>query len=128
MTNDDVRTDDLTTADSTDDIANPSPTPNEDATPDETAEEDRSLLPPDEEAEIVRRWETIQAGFVDEPRKAVQDADNLVAGLMRRLAETFSETRGDLEAQWGRGNQVSTEDLRVTLQRYRAFFGRLLRV
>ena len=127
MTKDDVRTEDLVTADSTDDIANPSGSA-ADAFPDQAADEARSLLPPDEEAEIVRQWESIQAGFVDEPHKAVQDADNLVAGLMRRLAETFSETRGDLEDQWGRGDQVSTEDLRVTLQRYRAFFGRLLRV
>ena len=58
----------------------------------------------------------------------MEEADELVAGLMRRLAETFAETRGDLEGQWGRGDQVSTEDLRVTLQRYRSFFGRLLRV
>jgi hypothetical protein len=128
MTKDDVRTDDLITGESTDDIANPNPSPADDTTPDKAADEERSLLPPDEEAEIVRRWETIQAGFVDEPREAVQEADNLVAGLMRRLAETFSETRGGLEDQWGRGDEVSTEELRVTLQRYRAFFGRLLRV
>jgi hypothetical protein len=128
MTNDDVRTDDLVTADSTEDIANPDRNRAQDEAPGDAADEGRSLLPPDEEAEIVRQWEAIQAGFVDEPRKAVQEADNLVAGLMRRLAETFSETRGGLEDQWGRGDQVSTEDLRITLQRYRSFFGRLLRV
>jgi hypothetical protein len=71
-------------------------------------------------------WETIQAGFVDEPRGAVERADTLVADLMQRLAAGFAEERSRLEAQWDRGDEVSTEDLRIALQRYRSFFGRLL--
>jgi hypothetical protein len=84
------------------------------------------LLAKDDEDDFLRQWEAIQAGFVDEPRQAVEHADALVAGLMRRLAETFSDARGRLEAQWDRGDDVSTEDLRVSLQRYRSFFARLL--
>jgi hypothetical protein len=72
------------------------------------------------------RWQEVQAGFVDEPRQAVQDADGLVAELMQRLAETFSEERSSLESQWDSGEDASTEDLRVALQRYRSFFDRLL--
>jgi hypothetical protein len=72
------------------------------------------------------RWEEIQVRFVDEPRGAVEDADALVATVMQRLAEGFAQERERLEAQWGRGEDISTEDLRVTLQRYRAFFQRLL--
>jgi hypothetical protein len=72
------------------------------------------------------RWESIQTGFVDEPRRAVQDADTLVAELMRNLADSFSAERKDLEGQWDRGGDVSTEDLRVALRRYRSFFDRLL--
>ena len=64
--------------------------------------------------------------FVDEPRGAVEDADALVANVMQRLAEGFAQERERLEAQWGRGEDISTEDLRVALQRYRAFFQRLL--
>lgn len=79
-------------------------------------------------AELRRSWDGIQAGFVDEPRRAVQEADHLVAATMKRLAETFAEERAGLEAQWARGDDVSTEDLRVSLQRYRAFFGRLLAI
>ena len=45
---------------------------------------------------------------------------------MRRLAETFSQERQQLESQWDRDGDVSTEDLRVALQRYRSFFDRLL--
>lgn len=90
------------------------------------ASEGEPLLEQDEEAGFLRRWEDIQAGFVDEPRQAVQEADALVAGLMKRLAETFSEARTQLEGQWDRGDRVSTEELRITLQRYRSFFTRLL--
>ena len=77
---------------------------------------------------IPSRWDSIQTGFVDEPRKAVEQADNLVASAMKRLAEVFAEERSKLEKQWDRGDNVSTEDLRVALQRYRTFFQRLLSV
>jgi hypothetical protein len=74
------------------------------------------------------RWEAIQTGFVDEPRVAVEQADSLVAEVMKRLAEVFADERTTLEQQWGRGDNVSTEDLRVALKRYRSFFERLLSV
>jgi hypothetical protein len=76
--------------------------------------------------EFQARWEEIQVRFVDEPRGAVEDADALVATVMQRLAEGFASEREQLEAQWGRGEDISTEDLRVALQRYRSFFRRLL--
>ncbi len=85
-----------------------------------------SLLPADMDATFQQRWEKIQTRFVDEPRGAVEDADTLVANLMQQLAEGFAKERERLEAQWGRGEDISTEDLRVALQRYRTFFQRLL--
>jgi hypothetical protein len=85
-----------------------------------------SLLPADMDATFQQRWEEIQTRFVDEPRGAVEDADGLVANLMQQLAEGFAKERERLEAQWGRGEDISTEDLRVALQRYRTFFQRLL--
>ena len=84
------------------------------------------LLPREENAEFQGRWEKIQTGFVDEPRQTVEQADELVAQVMKRLAEGFATERERLEGQWGRGEDVSTEDLRITLQRYRGFFQRLL--
>ena len=84
------------------------------------------LLSSDDNAEFKRRWESIQTGFVDEPRQTVEQADELVAHVMKRLAEGFATEREQLEQQWGRGEDVSTEDLRITLQRYRGFFERLL--
>ena len=80
-----------------------------------------------EEASGLRtRWEAIQTGFVDEPRKAVEEADALVAQVIKRLSEVFADERTSLEQQWDRGDQISTEDLRVALRKYRSFFDRLL--
>jgi hypothetical protein len=84
------------------------------------------LLGADEAGGFRERWQSIQVMFVDEPRQAVEDADSLVAELMQRLAQTFHDERENLESQWSRGDDVSTEDLRVGLQRYRSFFERLL--
>lgn len=86
------------------------------------------LFPGDRVADLQSRWNEIQTDFVDEPRGAVQQADTLVAETMKQLAETFASTREQLEAQWSRGEEASTEDLRVALQRYRSFFNRLLSV
>ena len=85
-----------------------------------------ALLPGEEGRELRQRWDTIQTGFVDEPRRAVQDADGLVAQTMKRVAEVFAQERTTLEQQWTKGDDVSTEDLRVALKRYRSFFDRLL--
>lgn len=94
-----------------------------------SAEENVAPLFPSNELEGLRtRWKEIQTEFVDEPRRAVEQADNLVASAMKRLAEVFAEERSKLEKQWDRGDNVSTEDLRVALQRYRSFFQRLLSV
>jgi hypothetical protein len=87
-----------------------------------------TLFPDNEAKDFRTRWTEIQTAFVDEPRRAVEQADALVAEVIQRLANSFSQARSTLEGQWGRGDNVSTEDLRVTLQRYRAFFDRLLNV
>lgn len=87
-----------------------------------------SLFPDQELPDLRGKWDTIQAGFVDQPRKAVEEADGLVASTMKRLAEVFAEERQKLEGQWDRGDDVSTEDLRLALQRYRSFFHRLLTI
>jgi hypothetical protein len=85
-----------------------------------------SLLEDGELRGITMRWKDIQAEFVDEPQKAVQEADALVAELMQRLAVMFATERAELENRWAGGDQVSTEDLRQGLRRYRSFFERLL--
>ena len=86
------------------------------------------LFSESEMGDFQSQWGHIQTGFVDEPRRTVEDADKLVATVMQRLAEGFANERSGLEKQWDSGDNVSTEDLRVALQRYRSFFDRLLKL
>lgn len=76
--------------------------------------------------EFLRRWSDVQARFVDDPRAAVLDGDSLVAELVQELAQRFSQHKRGLEEQWSRGEEPSTEELRLALQQYRSFFQRLL--
>jgi hypothetical protein len=95
----------------------------------ETALQETSPMFPKNEAEELRsRWNNIQATFVDEPRKAIEEADKLVAGAIERISQVYSDERAKMEGSWKRGEHVSTEDLRITLQHYRAFFGRMLSI
>jgi hypothetical protein len=74
------------------------------------------------------RWLDIQASFVDEPGQSVEQADLLVAEVMKQLAKTFADKRAKLEPQLVKGEAISTEDLRIALQHYRSFFDRLLTI
>ncbi len=85
------------------------------------SEKPAALFPDHEAAEMRSRWNDIQTSFVDQPRKAVEQADQLVASAIQRLAQSFSDERGRLEGQWAKGGDPNTEDLRVALQRYRSF-------
>jgi len=93
---------------------------------DEGSERLEPLFDPAREQELRDRWHGLQAQFVDEPRDTVGEADALVAELLRDLAQNFDEARTKLEGQWSSGGDVSTEELRLTLKRYRSFFERLL--
>jgi hypothetical protein len=75
---------------------------------------------------FLERWDALQATFVDEPHRVVEQADSLVAEVMQRIAENMAQERTSLERQWEAGDAVSTEDLRLALQHYRSFFKRLL--
>lgn len=86
------------------------------------------LFSSDEANDLRGTWDRVQVKFVDEPRQAVEEADRLIATTMKRLAEIFAQERQRLEHQWDKGDNVSTEDLRLALRRYRSFFARLLRV
>jgi hypothetical protein len=113
------------------DLAETSEEPMEQSTashkpPNEKGAEHSPLLPGDESERFTTRWQEIQSSFVDQPRDSVEKADALVADLMQQLASSFSDERERLETQWDRGDDVSTEDLRVALTRYRSFFDRLL--
>jgi hypothetical protein len=87
-----------------------------------------SLFSEDEARDFRKRWEQVQTEFVDEPRGSVEKADQLVASTIKRLAEVFADERARLEREWAKGDNVSTEDLRQALRKYRSFFDRLLAV
>jgi hypothetical protein len=92
----------------------------------EGASETVALFSEFEINDLRSRWSAVQAGFVDAPRRSVEQADQLVAAVMQRISDGFANERSTLERQWDRGDSISTEDLRVALQRYGVFFGRLL--
>jgi hypothetical protein len=93
---------------------------------DEPQELGTSYLERGQGTEQWRRWRQIQANFVDDPRSAVGEAHGLVSELIDGIVAQFQNEQRELEARWSQGDQVSTEDLRLCLQRYRDFFGRLL--
>lgn len=87
---------------------------------------DEMLFADDDLAELRARWTGVQAAFVDDPQACVQKADDLLSDLVEQLTTRFAEARTRLEEQWSRGQEASTEDLRLALMRYRQFFERLL--
>jgi hypothetical protein len=97
------------------------------AQPSESSTEEL-LFAADELSVLRSRWDEVQSCFVDDPRESVQKADGLVSDVIDQLTTGFSEVRSRLEEQWARGEEASTEDLRLALKRYRAFFERLLAV
>jgi hypothetical protein len=94
-----------------------SPTPNEEAVPE--------LFTVNEVTTFRADWQDIQTAFVDDPKSAVREADELVAAVIQSLAATFAEHKSELESQWSQG-EAPTEDLRIALRRYRSFFNQLL--
>jgi hypothetical protein len=107
----------------------PAPTADQPARPGQTKEESRTPLFAADAAESFRsRWQDIQTSFIDEPTRAVEQADSLVAEIMQQLAKTFADERAHLEEQGEHGKDISTEDLRMALRHYRSFFDRLLSI
>jgi len=89
-------------------------------------DEPTPLFGSDDAKALQSQWDSVQAAFVDDPRHAVEDADHLVAEAIQRLAQVFADERSDLERQWDRTGDISTEELRLSLQKYRSFFQRVL--
>ena len=90
---------------------------------------DEGLLPlfEDDTARQFRsRWQVIQGKFVDDPRDSVKQADELVADIIKNVTMSFADRRISLEKHWNSGADISTEDMRIALKRYRSFFERLL--
>jgi hypothetical protein len=88
----------------------------------------RALFADHDLTDLRARWDSVQAAFVDDPAQCVKKADGLVSDVVEQLTSSFSQARSRLEEQWARGEEASTEDLRIALKRYREFFQRLLAV
>jgi hypothetical protein len=92
-----------------------------------TEEDFAPLFENDEAEEFRSHWLNIQSRFVDDPGASVKEADELVADVIKSITRSFADKRISLESQWKSGeNNISTEDLRVAIKRYRSFFNRLL--
>jgi len=95
---------------------------------DDAADAEPSPLFDDGELDEFRaRWAELQGAFVDDPKVAVEEADELVNDLVQTLTDKFSRNKHELEGQWQRDGSADTEDLRLALRRYRSFFDQLLR-
>jgi hypothetical protein len=97
-------------------------------TRDDSGQEGVAVMEADEVQDLRDRWIAIQSAFIDEPRRSVAEADRLVGDVTDRIVRSFEDERARLEEVWESGADITTEDLRVTLQRYRAFFDRLLTI
>lgn len=97
-------------------------------TRDERGQGSVAVMEADEVQDLRDRWIAIQSAFIDEPRRSVAEADRLVGDVTDRIVRSFEDERTRLEEVWESGEDITTEDLRVTLQRYRAFFDRLLTI
>jgi hypothetical protein len=96
--------------------------------PTDTEVSDTATLFGAEDVERFRsRWLEVQTRFVDEPQRSVEEASALVAEVIQKLTAVFGDQQKELKGQTGGSGKLSTEDLRVALRRYRAFFDGLLK-
>jgi hypothetical protein len=95
--------------------------------PDELPADPERMVTAERAQSFGARWDEVKGQFVDEPRQAVARADALVGELLDELGELFAQQRRSIEQDLDT-DDVSTEDLRVALRRYRSFFDRLLSV
>jgi len=107
-----------------DDLERPVPGTKESARREDDALE--PLFSPDAARDFRANWDAVQIGFVDDPRQAVRQADELVRQVLDDLARSFSSERSALDGGTDTAQQASTEHLRLALRRYRSFFQRLL--
>lgn len=91
-------------------------------------DEGRTLLAEREASGLRSEWDGIMTSFIDEPRTAVEEADKLVSETIQRVSQVFTEERSKLSQNWINSKEASTEDLRQSLQNYRALFSRLLSI
>jgi hypothetical protein len=97
-----------------------------------TAMRDDAKLAPlftqDAATDFRARWDVVQRSFVDDPREAVRTGNELVAEVIKSLADSFADQRSDPDNSLDKTGAPTTENLRLALRRYRSFFERLLSI
>ena len=76
-------------------------------------------------AELQERWLAIQSDFVDDPRRSVASAADLVTEAIDTLVAEIKERDVSLRGTWDSSN-ADTEVLRNALRDYRSFLDRLV--
>jgi hypothetical protein len=71
------------------------------------------------------RWQQIQLRFIDDPRQAAEQAHTLVGDVLDSFTEAVQRQREDL-SRWRSAQLDDTEELRMTVRRYRDYLDRLL--
>ena len=88
--------------------------------------DDGPILSTDQLASLRRRWGAVQAGFVDDPRRAVEVADDIVAEAVGALQAAIDDRRREVAEPWREDADASTDALLVAFQSYRSVFERVL--
>lgn len=78
--------------------------------------------------DVRRRWQEVQAGFVDDPRDAVERADSLLDEITTSFRSALEARSSDLQGRWKNTDKNDTEDLRTALRDYRATLEQLLNI
>jgi hypothetical protein len=104
-------------------------------------------LDPMEHERFVKRWESVQSGFVDSPKGAVTEADDMASALMKTRGypvSDFAQRAADISVDHPRvvanyrsaheialragREEATTEELRTAMIHYRSLFEELARV
>ena len=70
------------------------------------------------------RWESLQLGFVDDPKRAAEEADTVVGEVLGRITERRQTLSDELNRQ--SEQDADTESMRLAVRNYRALFRRLV--
>lgn len=100
-------------------------TPADGGTP--AADGQDTVLAPETSRRLRERWRAVQAEFVDDPRRAVEDADRLLSEAAGAFASGLEERRRALTSGWEQDGHGETEQLRLTMHHYRALVDAVLR-